>query len=573
MRRLHPIEPRSPRLLSGLFSGLLLSSAAMAAPHSPPRVEAGLQARLSTGQSEVALVVLKHPRDRSPRDLKPWMDAIAELETRTLACAGLSTRDLIQRYDALPLLHLRLDSGRLERLMRCPDVQSVGPDRVNAPSLSESIPLIDADQAAETYGFDGHNITVAVIDTGAMYSLSELGGCFGQGCKVVAGYDFADNDDDPNDCDKDYRHGSNVSSVVAGTDGVAPRANLAALKVFGGNCTTAADSDINGSLNWVVKNRKAYNIGVANLSLGFPGEGYTSNCDQDIPGSFTTGINAAFEAGVLVVVAAGNDGFADQVSYPSCLKNAMAVANSYDARLPPLTWGTGPDACTDTGIRADMIACSSNGGGLVDIAAPGAMITAAGVTIGGTSQASPHVSGTAALLLQANATVTPTELWAALQVSSHAVQDDRSSTQTGGYAYPRLDVLDALGSFSFDPDADQDGYSYETDCDNSVAAVNPGATEVCNGIDDNCNEKIDDLGDADGDGFTICDDCDDSEANVHPNNAEVADGLDNDCDGKVDDGVDSGGCSCGQADEPQFGALPIGAGALVWFGLRRRRRG
>lgn len=498
------------------------------------------------------------------------MEAISALETQTLACAGLATTDLQHRYDALPLLHVMVDQARLTRLLRCETVEYVGPDRVNAPFLGESLPLIEADAAASEYGFNGRNLTVAIIDTGAMYSLKELGGCLGEGCKVVAGYDFADNDADPNDCDKDYRHGSNVASVVGGTGGVAPQANLAALKVFGGNCTTAADSDINASLNWVVKNQKAYNIGVANMSLGFPGEGYSSDCDKDIPGSFTTGINAAMEAGVLVVTAAGNDGFPDQTSYPSCLKNAMAVANSYDARLPPLTWGTGPSACTDTGIRPDMIACSSNGGTLVDVAAPGAMITAAGVTIGGTSQASPHVSGAAALLLQANANATPTELWQALKVSNHTVQDGRSSTQTGGYVYPRLDVLDMLGSFDFEPDADGDGYTYETDCDNTDAAIHPGVTETCNAIDDDCSGKIDDLADADGDGYTICDDCNDANAGMHPNNAELDDNLDNDCDGEVDDGIDSGGCSCGEAEDPGFGVVPLALGSLLWM---RRRRG
>lgn len=120
----------------------------------------------------------------------------------------------------------------------------------------------------------------------------------------------------------------------------------------------------------------------------------------------------------------------------------------------------------------------------------------------------------------------------------------------GGYVYDNhfksLFAFDDIISIAtpregvFCHDVDGDGYFVEEgcediiDCNDSDAAINPGVTEVCNGIDDNCNGVVDEGFDADGDGFTICaGDCDDSDADVNPDAAEVCDdGIDNNCDGE-----------------------------------------
>ncbi len=110
-------------------------------------------------------------------------------------------------------------------------------------------------------------------------------------------------------------------------------------------------------------------------------------------------------------------------------------------------------------------------------------------------------------------------------------------------------------------DEDDDGYTpSEGDCDESNAEVNPGATEICDGLDNNCDSTIDEgvqgtyYQDFDGDGFGNLDvtvvgceapagyvqngnDCDDSEARAYPGATEVCDGIDNNCDGTVDEGV------------------------------------
>ncbi|MEN9333728.1 MAG: hypothetical protein RLY35_908, partial [Bacteroidota bacterium] len=78
------------------------------------------------------------------------------------------------------------------------------------------------------------------------------------------------------------------------------------------------------------------------------------------------------------------------------------------------------------------------------------------------------------------------------------------------------------------------------DCDDQNAAIYPGATEVCNGVDDNCDGNIDEGLDADGDGFSSCiDDCNDADNTIYPGAPELCDGIDQNCDGNVDNGATS----------------------------------
>jgi len=104
------------------------------------------------------------------------------------------------------------------------------------------------------------------------------------------------------------------------------------------------------------------------------------------------------------------------------------------------------------------------------------------------------------------------------------------------------DDCDGTVDEGFDADADTyttcgaDGVAgnADDDCDDTAAAVNPGAIEACNGIDDDCDGSIDENLDLDLDGVTNCDgDCDDTDNTVFPNAPELCDGIDNDCDGAV----------------------------------------
>ncbi|HNH46562.1 MAG TPA: putative metal-binding motif-containing protein, partial [Myxococcota bacterium] len=135
-------------------------------------------------------------------------------------------------------------------------------------------------------------------------------------------------------------------------------------------------------------------------------------------------------------------------------------------------------------------------------------------------------------------------------------------------------------SNSVTPGCDEDGDGFcesENDCNEGDASINPGATEICDGIDNNCDDTVDEgvmdtfYADADGDGFgdannpkELCEaeegfvnnssDCDDAAKLVFPGATEVCDGIDNNCDGSIDEGVtftfyqDTDGDGHGDAD-------------------------
>ena len=117
-------------------------------------------------------------------------------------------------------------------------------------------------------------------------------------------------------------------------------------------------------------------------------------------------------------------------------------------------------------------------------------------------------------------------------------------------------IDDNTAIITFYRDADNDGYgnasgttvqscsapagyvSNNDDCNDADPAIHPGAAEICDGKDNNCDERIDEGFDADGDGYTSCNgDCDDYDATVYPGAPELCDDKDNNCNGQIDEGV------------------------------------
>jgi hypothetical protein len=130
-----------------------------------------------------------------------------------------------------------------------------------------------------------------------------------------------------------------------------------------------------------------------------------------------------------------------------------------------------------------------------------------------------------------------------------------------------IDEDDALDALTWFADQDGDGFGSgdiieldcdqplgfvdnDLDCDDGDLAVNPAAEEICDGIDNDCDELTDELVDGDGDSFSICDgDCDDADPAVNPDAAEVCDGIDNDCDPATDEEVDGDGDGLSVCDD------------------------
>lgn len=224
----------------------------------------------------------------------------------------------------------------------------------------------------------GQGVKVGIIDTGMDYTHPDLKPNY------AGGYNVIDAANPPMD---DNGHGTHVAGIIgavkdgAGIAGVAPRASLYAVKVLNAQGKGAVSGIIEG-IQWTVDNK----MNVVNLSLGSPGGS----------AALKKAVEAAYKAGVTLVVAAGND--SGPVNSPAKYPQAIAVAAS--------------DA-------ADEIASFSSRGEEVDFIAPGAAIPSAWPGGGyksrsGTSMASPHVAGLAALAAGAGAG-TPAEVRQALQ--------------------------------------------------------------------------------------------------------------------------------------------------------------
>ncbi|EML1065337.1 S8 family serine peptidase [Acinetobacter nosocomialis] len=343
---------------------------------------------------------------------------------------------ILRDYNNLPIAFYRISNKEaLVDLLNDPNVKAVYPNRINQATTMESLPLINQPQA-NTKGFNGTGSSVAVLDTGVNYLHSDFG-CTAVNspsstCRVVYAFDSAPDDGSLDD----NGHGSNVSAIVSK---VATKTKIIGIDVF--RSGSAYDSDILAGINWAVNNAKTYNIKAINLSLGIPGVKYKSECSNS---SYATAFANARAAGVVPVVASGNDAFSDGISSPACVAGAVRVGAVYDSNIGGVSWGN-PVKCSDPTTAADKVACFSNGGSLVTLLAPGAMITAGGYTMGGTSQATPHVAGAIALL-RANS-VTPTETIDQtinrLKTTGKPITDSRT-----GLVFPRIDLLAATNGLT-----------------------------------------------------------------------------------------------------------------------------
>ena len=235
-----------------------------------------------------------------------------------------------------------------------------------------------------TYTATGAGVTAYVIDTGIRFDHTQFGG------RAVSGFDAVDGGT-ADDCNG---HGTHVAGTVGGSDyGVAKSVSLVAVRVLACNGSGTTSGVISG-IDWVTGNHAAGTPAVANMSLG---GGASTALDTAVKNSIADGVSYA--------VAAGNG-------------NIIGIAEDACKKSPARV----PEALTISATdKTDKKASWANFGKCVDWFAPGVSITSAWhtsptdtKTISGTSMATPHTAGVAALYLQGNPTASPAAVRTAL---------------------------------------------------------------------------------------------------------------------------------------------------------------
>ncbi|MFG2555151.1 S8 family peptidase [Streptomyces sp. NPDC048581] len=282
-----------------------------------------------------------------------------------------------------------LSASEAKRLAADPAVASVEQNqRVQlADTTQSSAPwgLDRIDQAAlplsGTYTYPdsaGSGVTAYVIDTGVRITHQQISG------RATYGYDAVDGDTTASDGNG---HGTHVATTIAGsTYGVAKKAKIVAVRVLD-NAGSGTTAGVIAGIDWVTNNHSGPSV--ANMSLG---GGASTSLDTAVANSIASGVTYA--------VAAGNSN-ANASSYsPARVSTAITVG-----------------ATTSSDARASY----SNYGSVLDIFAPGSSITAgwytsdtATNTISGTSMATPHVAGAAAVYLASHTSATPAAVASAL---------------------------------------------------------------------------------------------------------------------------------------------------------------
>lgn len=196
---------------------------------------------------------------------------------------------------------------------------------------------------------------------------------------------------------------------------------------------SARESDYIAAINWAVANKDAHNICAINLSLG-AAQQFTSPCSAS---PSEAAMAAARAAGLLTVVAAGNEKFKKGLTEPACAPSALSAGAVYDADFGKNKLG---GLCTDSKTAPDLVTCYSNRAPYMTMWAPGSVITVwPGRTGDGTSFSAPFISGAVATLKSAAPNASADDVLAALTRGGHPVTDKATKITK-----PRLDVAASL---------------------------------------------------------------------------------------------------------------------------------
>ena len=413
-----------------------------------------VEASLQRGE-EICLVVGLNAGDGHPAESsRERHERYSRAQEALLSRLDSATFRLGYRYRFSPIVVLRCRSPRLLRALEAnPQVEAVEFDSRGSVSLLESRPVIRADEALQL-GVQGEGRVVAVLDTGvdnrALDPHPDLHDAIiheqhflRQGLQTGEG------------APDRFGHGTHVSGIVAsrgrtGPPGIAPKASIIAVKVLADNGTGYV-SDWAAGVEYVVCLHKravhplepapgcdvGIRVDAINMSFASTSK-FSVACDDSerlrlVDSALRDACREAHEEGILLLGASGNAFSLTSVSIPACFTTVMSVGS-----VPVAA----PDEISDFTNRNNT---------LLDILAPGEPITSTGLegeplTLTGTSQAVPHVTGVALLLLEIDRSLPPEVTREILVRSGVPVADPKLIDPVTGNAatFPRLDALGAI---------------------------------------------------------------------------------------------------------------------------------
>jgi serine protease AprX len=406
------------------------------------------------------------------------MPGDASLKTMQLGGAAIKSK-----LHTIRAVTMRVPVSMLANLAKDPNVAYITPDRPVSMTWGNEdySTAVEADVAAAQFAFDGTGVGVAVIDSGVA-DHGDLHNANGAS-RVVYSQSFVPGD--TTTADK-YGHGTHVAGLIGGTGsnsgtgngyqaryaGVAPNVNIINLRVLDQN-GSGTDSQVIAAIQQAIALQSTYNIRVINMSLGRPVfESYTLD-------PVCQAVESAWQAGIVVVVAAGNRGRDNSMG-----THGFATIGAPGNDPAVITVGATRTMGTATRVDDAIASYSSKGPTLVDhlvkpdLVAPGNRIVSlrdAGSTLdvnhpqfeiaptvgtpkyfrlSGTSMATPLVSGAVALMLQQNPSLTPDQVKARLlKTAWKGFNTYTQSTDNWGNTYSNQYDIFTYGAGYLDIDA------------------------------------------------------------------------------------------------------------------------
>lgn len=400
------------------------------------------------------------------------LDAVSEDEFR-----------LIYRWEAVNAMAGMITAAGLAKLESSADVATIELDAGGGGGLVQSVPLINADIVRDTLDFGGEGVVVAVLDTGVDTDHPDLvesiidEHCF---CMVLGGAGCCPGGvaeaSGPGSAEDDNQHGTNIAGIIvsAGTiapRGIAPDAELIAVKVLDKDNLFAFSSQVISGLDWLIINHPG--VDVVNMSLG-TAQLFFRVCDTTSDVGLFDAVKTLTGMGAVVVASTQNEGAKNRIAAPACFSETISVSAVYDSNVGPALIFD----CLDEGTVADLVPCFANSNIVTDLLAPGSKTTSTGLdgrlsTQSGTSQAAAHVSASAAVLKGIDPDFTPEEILEILRTTGRSVEDPANRL-----FFPRIDLLAAVNSI-MPPGAEDCGDTVDNDGDGKIDC----ADEECDGVE------------------------------------------------------------------------------------------